>query len=89
MHKTGGLPRIVLSELARHDFDPVYRQGLAIVKLEHGIFHNKGPYLITQAVVVQVALDGAFRLDIVGQRLRDGLVELLEDFHREDRIDVP
>ena len=77
------------AEFACHDLGFVDREHLAVVELEHGIFDNERPHLIAQSIVMQVTLDIAFRLDVVGERLGNRLVKLLQHLHRQDWVDVP
>ena len=77
------------AEFACHDLGFVDREHLAVVELEHGIFDNERPHLVAQSIVMQVALDIAFGLDVVGERLGNRLVKLLQHLHRQDGVNVP
>lgn len=62
--------------------------GCLIVEFELDILDGEGPDIVTEAVCVEVTLEGEPGLDTIGDGLDEGFVEVGDDLHGELRFDL-
>lgn len=83
------LLRSTVCHFARDDTRTLDRHRLAIIELELCVLDDECPHLVALTICVQVTLEIALCLDALVQSFGNGSVELREDLHRQDGINVP
>ncbi len=73
---------------AADDLDLVGRHALgAVLHLEGDLLDEKSPDFVAEAVGVEGALEGQAGLDLIAQRIRHDPVEVVQDLHRQLRVE--